>query len=88
MKKMSEVFDDMPMHINGITCMMDIYQQSNPDETHQVVAKHAAHAINHVDVLADALEDLMEWHVKHVNVIHHPVYDRASKALKAYRGEK
>lgn len=51
-------------------------------------AKAAAHAINHVDSLADALEDLMDWNVKNVLVDEHPAYDRAAKALAAYRGDK
>lgn len=86
MKKMSEVFDDMPLYINGITCMMDIYQQSNPDEPHQLVAKHAAHAINHVEALADALELLIDEFGK-VNFPNKSTLI-ASRALAAYRGEK
>lgn len=49
--------------------------------------KDLSHAINHVDALADALEDLMRCHVENVNVIHHPAYDHAHSVLKAYRGE-
>ena len=89
MKKMSEVFDDMPLHINGITCMMDIYQQSNPDEPHQLVAKHAAHAINHVDALAGALDELLfaVASARKDDSINNKII-AAAKALAAYRGEK
>ncbi len=89
MKKMNQVFDDMPLHIDGITCMMDIYQQSNPDEPNQVVAKHAAHAINHVDALADALDALLiaVTTAKKDDSINNKIID-AAKALAAYRGEK
>ena len=51
-------------------------------------AQIAAKCINHADALADALEDLMEWHVKYVQVLHHQTFDRAHKALEAYRGAK
>lgn len=86
MKNMNQVFDDMPLHINGITSMMDIYQQSNPDEPHQLVAKHAAHAINHVDALADALDALLnDKAINHLNNKNHAL---AVSALVDYRGEK
>lgn len=85
MKKMNQVFDDMPLHIDGITCMMDIYQQSNPDEPHQVVAKHAAHAINHVDALYDALDYLIQNADGKVNFL---VLLQAKDALDACRSEK
>ena len=83
MKRMSEVFElpvsDVELEIYG--CFYREGVQMADGE------KAAAHAINHVDALADALEDLMRWHVENVNVIHHPAYDYAHSALKAYRGE-
>ena len=87
MKKMNQVFDDMPLHIDGIACMMDIYQQSNPDEPLQVVAKHAAHAINHVDALADALLELLELSAD-AGLQNRNSFAIAQAALAAYRGQK
>lgn len=40
---------------------------------------------DHTKALADALEELMEWQVKHVKRWHNSAYDNASRALAAYR---
>ena len=98
MKRMDEVFD-LPL-VGEMNCGepylgdAGFYFASFDDELsygdgnglHR--AQHAAHAINHVDSLADALEDLMDWNVKNVWVDEHPAYDRAAKALAKYRGDK
>lgn len=91
--KASEVFD-LPVASGGrIHDSDDIFQADGngvwcatfcSDEQ----AKVAANCINHADALADSLEDLMEWHVKNVHIVHHPTFDRAHKALAAYRGAK
>lgn len=82
MKRMSDIFE-LPVRITELVIDGDeiCYGTSEQDSS-------ASHAINHVDKLADALEDLMRWHVENVNVIHHPAYDHAHSVLKAYRGEK
>jgi hypothetical protein len=52
-------------------------------------AKHAAHAINHVDALADALEALLVESQCHAGSLgFYQAQDDAKAALKAYRGEK
>ena len=89
--KASEVFD-LPVSVGEYNMDNDnIYSASSEwcatlfsDEQ----AKVAANCINHADALADALEDLMGWHVKNVHIVHHPTFDRAHKALSAYRGAK
>lgn len=81
MKQMSDVFE-LPV------IKPNVLQRIGMSEKEIDRMIYAAHAINHVDALAEVLEDLMEWHVKNVHVLHHPTFDRASKALAAYRGEE
>ncbi len=50
-------------------------------------SQHAAHAINHADALADALE-LMIQHNWHPSQFRREAESVAAKALAAYRGEK
>ncbi len=96
MKQMNEVFD-LPV-IGELNCGepfladSDFYFASFDDELSYADGKgleraiHAAHAINHVDALADALADLL-------NEIYSGGATRytaevAAQELAAYRGEK
>ena len=83
MKRMSEVFD-LPVHIDGIIGIRSHGLNSTFEQD-----DHAAHAINHVDALADALLGLVavvdENDLGKFGLI---ALNNAEKALKAYRGEK
>lgn len=84
MKRLDEVFE---LPVTGVDIQgSDVYYSQSAIE--QEIDDMVANAVNHVDDLADALEDLMKWHVKNVDIWHHPVYDSASRAIKNYRGEK
>lgn len=90
MKRMSEVFELPVKKGDGFSCGILYSGQGLPLATFcfEDDAQHAAHAINHVDALADALEMLMDWNVKNVTIEHHPIYDIAHSTLAAYRGGK
>lgn len=81
MKRMDKVFD-LPIETSMLVRDIAYGLLDTADES------AITHAINHVDSLADALEDLMDWNVKNVWVDEHPAYDRAAKALAKYRGDK
>lgn len=56
-------------------------------------SKHAAHAINHVDALADALAVMLDVSerlavVADFDLALRPEYEKAKSALSAYWGEK
>ena len=103
MKRMNEVFD-LPV-ISELNCGepfladSDFYLASFDEELSYVDGKgleratHAAHAINHVDALADALKDVLEmaWILSEDDKAEFnqrkPVI-KAKSALAAYRGEK
>lgn len=79
MKKMSDI---LSLPINGYDLRQAVKETSHEEDN------DIAHAINHVDALADALEMLMDWNVKNVTIEHHPIYDIAHSKLAAYRGGK
>jgi len=84
MKKLSDVFE-LPLPLGEMDCMLDVFIHSDVDTDESVVAMHAAHAINHVDKLADALELLLsDKAMIHVGNDKHL---QAKAALAAYRGE-
>ena len=97
MKRMSEIFE-LPLPLGEMDCMVDVFIHSDIDTDESVVAMHAAHAINHVDALADALDALTYDYAtyKAINGIdltddHNAKLDvkmeTARRALSAYRGE-
>lgn len=86
MKRMSEVFT-LPVYV-------DIYGLSNANaetlidgyDADSEHLEHAAHAINNVDALADALEDLISsCRVSGNNIL---ACTYAEEALNTYRGTK
>lgn len=94
MKKMSEVFE-LPINHE----YLEVYGPERAGITYAEAEKHAAHAINHVDALAEALEaivsdynqyravngiDLTDDHCAKLDV----KMATAEAALAAYRGEK
>jgi hypothetical protein len=91
MKRMSEVFelpvDQKKLELYG-------YEAGEmQDVPYHVAEEHAAHAINHVDALADALDKLLDEVAG--DSIHNYLSEEACKAhdagiaaLNAYRGEK
>jgi hypothetical protein len=92
MKRMSEVFE---LPINAGT--FEVYGYIPVDGVRLADSlaadEHAAHAINHVDALNDALQNLMNMlggAPKDCGHEFHCVcpYEKAAAALKAYRGEK
>ena len=90
MKRMSEVFD-LPVAVGGGMFDKDSIYGANgivewvaTFETDEQ-AQHAAHAINHADALADALEALLECAAEN-NLEGLMTYDDAEEALAAYRG--
>ena len=85
MKRMNEVFE-LPLPLGEMDCMLDVFIHSDVDTDESVVALHAAHAINNVDALADALDALIK--AVECNEILNSDFDGAMSALKAYRGEK
>lgn len=82
MKKMSEVFE-LPIDHKKLELYEAGELQGVP---YHVAEEHAAHAINHVDELADALEDLINDIENNLNPRYS--FDSAVAALAAYRGEK
>lgn len=100
MKRMSEVFN-LPVSVSlmgdehageitqsgeGHYCLEDNNYWMLSDFEH---AQHAAHAINHVDALADALGALVDAVVNKTSddSINNQIIG-AAKALAAYRGEE
>ena len=91
MKRMSEVFelpvDQKKLELYG-------YEAGEmQDVPYHVAEEHAAHAINHVDALADALEEAtallyFQYDLHYGRGIDDPVIKKLYSALKAYRGEK
>jgi hypothetical protein len=82
MKKMSEIFE---LPVSG---KIRVYVTAVIEDADVADAeKAAAHAINHVDALADALE-LMVQHNWHPAQFRREAESVAAKALAAYRGEK
>ena len=88
MKRMSEVFelpvDQKKLELYG-------YEAGEmQDVPYHVAEEHAAHAINHVDALADALEFLLNLPRGSSGriIIEKSEETAALDALKAYRGVK
>lgn len=63
------------------------YSSSSVDNRLDDIAAHTAHAINHVDAIADALADLIE-ESKNYAANFKSEYYSAIDALEDYRGEK
>lgn len=89
MKRMSEVFE-LPVSSGDRGYYADAVFQAGGGEWCSTFctdeqAQHAAHAINHVDALADALEDLIACCRESGSSILGRTY--AEEALAAYRGE-
>lgn len=80
MKKMSEVFELPISHER-----LEVYGPKRAGIPYAEAEKHAAHAINHVDALADALELLLNDKA----MIHasNEKHLQAKAALAAYSGE-
>lgn len=96
MKRMSEVFE-LPLvgeenqgepFLADATCYFASFDDSLTFEDGKGLerAAHAAHAINHVDALADALEDLVNDIENNLNPRYS--FEQAVAALEAYRGAK
>lgn len=91
MKRMNEVFE-LPVAVGGGMFDKDtIYGADGNGEWAATFetdeqAQHAAHAINHVDALADALEAMIDMYCAG-NLPNKATLD-ASSALAAYRGGK
>jgi non-ribosomal peptide synthetase component E (peptide arylation enzyme) len=83
MKRMNEVFE-LPTRAALVHVVMGAQKQGVLPIT---ADEHAAHAINHVDALADALELMIDnnWKSAHERQCAQLV---AKSALSAYRGEK
>jgi hypothetical protein len=79
MKKLSDVFE---LPVSGQDVSEFYYLDCSDEEDDDAIA----HAINHVDALADALEVMIQhnWHAAHHRKEAQKV---AEQALKAYRGE-
>lgn len=94
MKRMSEVFR-LPLNapIPEDDCVFNSKGSFISEFKSRAEAEHAAHAINHVDALADALESMMNeaWLQSELLADEFdkiPAVKKAKAALKAYRGEK
>jgi hypothetical protein len=89
MKRMSEVFE-LPTSAALAHVVMGAQKQG----VLPIIAdEHTAHAINHVDALADALEEAtallyFQYDLHYGRGIDDPVIKKLYSALKAYRGEK
>lgn len=84
MKRMSEVFE-LPVSNNEVYISPNLIERSKGKSSE--ILEHAAHAINHIDALADALEALLECAAEN-NLEGLFAYDDAEDALAAYRGDK
>lgn len=83
MKRMSEVFD-IPMEWHDLDFQV-------AEGSFGVTHEYAAHAINHVDALADALVVIIELALIKWGNLDSEVYaeiEKAKEALAAYRGKK
>ena len=78
MKRMSDVF---VLPVSDVELEYLISHETTGDDD-----KAIAHALNHVDALADALESIVGEHGAIV-LARESVIDAAIAALKAYRGE-
>lgn len=86
MKRMNDVFE-LPLPIGEMDCMLDVFIHSDVDTDESVVAMHAAHAINHADALADALEVAIDTMIGN-DLACYDGFGKLVDALKAYRGER
>lgn len=77
MKKMSEVFE---LPVKGFELEYLMSETTGDDD------ELIAHAVNHVDALADALEALIK--AVECNELLNSDFNGAVSTLKAYRGEK
>ena len=91
MKRMIEVFD-LPMECESLSRYSELYDNNSyiarfeaGDINHEHSCEAAAHAINHVDALADALETVLHHYGDEIKG---EIKRAAVEALKAYRGEK
>lgn len=85
MKKMSDVFD-FPVNVRDL----EIYGKSTGSSSFEECEVHAAHAINHVDALAEALALMTDLALIKWGNLDAEVYaeiEKAKAALVAYRGE-
>jgi hypothetical protein len=88
MKRMNEVFE-LPVSDMDVAYLTGQNEDGSMTFMENVRCKHAAHAINHVDALADALEALLVESQCHAGSLgFYQAQDDAKAALKAYRGEK
>lgn len=89
MKRMSEVFELPVKKGDGFTYRILYSGQGLPLATFcfEDDSQHAAHAINHADALADALEVMVQnnWSTAPVR---REAQKIAEEALAAYRGDK
>jgi len=85
MKKMSEVFE-LPVSDMDLAYLTSQAEDGSMTLAENNRCRHAAHAINHVDALADALHDLI-LSCRHTqsNIL---ACTYAEEALKSYRGDK
>lgn len=95
MKRMSEVFK-LPVSSGDRGYYADdVFQAGGNGEWCSTFctdeqAQHAAHAINHVDALADALSALIKMvdDKEDVDMFRNSAYKESVQALAAYRGDK
>lgn len=87
MKRMSEVFKLPVKTGDGFGCCL-LYSEDAPIASfnYEDYSSYAAHAINHVDALADALEAMIDMYCAG-NLPNKATLD-ASSALASYRGDK
>lgn len=90
MTRMSEVFE-LPVSNNEVYISVSLIERSKGKTN--IILEHAAHAINHVDALADSLEEaLLQIEYLHKNLGEtgsgNSVLSRGHSALNAYRGAK
>lgn len=91
MSRMSEVFE-LPVKVGeGYGCCL-LYSEDAPIASfnYEDYSSYAAHAINHVDALADALSALLkELDLTYVHCSNlSDAIESADMALVAYRGDK
>lgn len=84
MKRMSEIFS-LPVEPKDVWGTWD--RENKPSFE---LDSHAAHAINHVDALADALAAFVDFKSDGVSSVcdDDELWVKAESALKAYRGER
>lgn len=92
MKRMSEVFQLPVKKGDGFSCRILYSGQGLPLATFcfEDDSQHAAHAINHVDALADALSALIKLvdDKEDADMFRNSAYKESVQALAAYRGDK